>query len=278
MAGEWIAVDCNLHEKPEIHELCEITSQNVEICVFRLYRLWSWFALHSADGTAKATPARLAGMVCGDAAFWVAVERVGWLSFDSTAGTVTLPAWEKRFSKSAKARILSANRMKRMRDVNVTVERNKNVTRGEERRVEDSPTTTTARDASQGEQEAHWQTLVAAWNASGLPPWRSPRPPRDAMARIAEEGWLAVATAAIAHLAAGRCKYFSDPVALDQFCGEGFADRVIGHKFDKPRKQQAATRYDPDKPVPKAWDGDDAARLEATRRKMIEQLQQEQKS
>jgi len=276
MAGEWIAVDCNLHEKPEIHELCEITSQDVEICVFRLYRLWSWFALHSADGTAKATPARLAGILCGDAAFWLAVERVGWLSFDSDACTVTLPSWERRFSKAAKARILSAARMKRMRDGDVTQQRNKNVTRGEESRGEDSPTTTTARDASQGEQEAQWQTLVAAWNASGLPLWRSPRPPRDAMARLAEDGWLSVATAAIAHLAAGRCRFFTDPVALDQFCGQGFADRVIGHKYDKPRKQPAQ-RFDPDKPQPKAWDGDDAARLEATRRKMIDSLQQEGK-
>jgi len=276
MAGEWIAVDCSLHEKPEIYELCEITSQDVEICVYRLYRLWAWFALHSADGTVKATPARLAGILCGDADFWRAVERVGWLVFDSNAGTATLPAWERRFSKAAKARILTAERVKKHRNADVTQGRYKNVTRGEESRGEDSPTTTTARDAAQGEPEANWQTLVAAWNASGLPQWRSPRPPREAMARLAEDGWLAVATAAIAHLAAGRCRFFTDPVALDQFCGQGFADRVIGHKYDKPRKQPAQ-RFDPDKPQPKAWDGDDAARLEATRRKMIESLQQEGK-
>jgi hypothetical protein len=276
MAGEWIAVDCDLPDKAEIHELMEITSHSVEICCFRVYRLWAWFQKHSADGTAKATPARLASMICGDADFWRAVERVGWLSFDSTAGIVTLIGWEKRFSKAAKARILSAERVKKHRNGDVTHDRYKNVTRGEERRGEARPSTTTARVASPEEQEAHWHTLVAAWNASGLPAWRSPRPPRDAMARIAEDGWLEVATAAIAHLAAGRCKFFTDPVALDQFCGEGFADRVIGHKFDKPRKQPAQ-RFDPDKPVPKAWGGDDAARLEATRRKMVESLQHEGK-
>ena len=43
MAGEWFPVDVNLADKPEVLELCEITGLDVEVVVFRLFRLWGWF-------------------------------------------------------------------------------------------------------------------------------------------------------------------------------------------------------------------------------------------
>jgi hypothetical protein len=277
MAGEWISVDCNLHEKQEIHELIEITSQGIEVCVYRVYRLFAWFQLHSADGTAKATPARLASMIVGDADFWRAVERVGWLSFDSDAGTVTISGWEKRFSKAAKARILSAARMKKMRDADVTQQRNKNVTREEDKREQIPPP---PREASPQEADAPpaplsdgWQTLLAAWNAASAEGqrWRSPNPPANTAQRLAEQGWLDRALTAIARLP--RCRFFATPVPLQQFVGPGFVDRLLGGQYDNAPKQLGDSI---DKPQPKAWSGDDAARLEATRRRMVQQLRTEE--
>jgi hypothetical protein len=108
MAGEWIPVDCNLGTKPEVLELVDETGLPIEVVGWRLIQLWSWAALNSSDGTIRATPRRVATVAGGDEAFWLAVERVGWVSFLS--GTVVINGWDKRFSQAAKARSMHARR------------------------------------------------------------------------------------------------------------------------------------------------------------------------
>ena len=115
MAGEWIPVDCNLGMKPEVLELVDDTGLPVEVVGWRLIQLWSWAALNTADGTIRATPARIAMVAGGDEAFWLAVERVGWVSFLN--GTIVISGWEKRFSRAAKARLEDARRKARTRSV-----------------------------------------------------------------------------------------------------------------------------------------------------------------
>lgn len=108
MAGEWIPLDCNLGTKPEVLELVDETGLPVEAVCWRLIQLWSWAALNSSDGTIRATARRVAAVAGGDEAFWLAVERVGWVTFLN--GTIVIEGWEKRFSQAAKARALNARR------------------------------------------------------------------------------------------------------------------------------------------------------------------------
>lgn len=108
MAGEWIPIDCNLGTKPEVLELVDETGEPVEVVVYRLIQLWSWASMNTADGTIRTTPARLAAVAGGDEAFWLAVERVGWVSFLND--TVVIRGWERRFSRAAKARAENARR------------------------------------------------------------------------------------------------------------------------------------------------------------------------
>lgn len=108
MAGEWIPIDCNLADKPEVLELMDETGEPIEVVVYRLLRLWSWAALNTADGTLRATAARLKHVAGGTENFWLAVERVGWLEFGD--GTVTIAGWDQRFSRAAKARATNARR------------------------------------------------------------------------------------------------------------------------------------------------------------------------
>lgn len=109
MAGEWIPIDCNLATKPEVLELVEVTGQPVEVVFFRLFSLWSWASMNTADGIVRATPRRLAAVAGGDGPFWEAVAAVGWLRFGED-GTVEIVGWEKRFSQAAKARAENARR------------------------------------------------------------------------------------------------------------------------------------------------------------------------
>jgi hypothetical protein len=108
VAGEWIPLDCNLGTKPEVLELVDDTGLPVEAVCWRLIQLWSWAALNSSDGTIRATPRRVAAVAGGDEAFWLAVERVGWVTFLN--GTIVIEGWEKRFSQAAKARAMHARR------------------------------------------------------------------------------------------------------------------------------------------------------------------------
>jgi hypothetical protein len=50
----------------------------------------------------------VAAVAGGDEAFWLAVERVGWVSFLN--GSLTIEGWERRFSGAAKARAMHGRR------------------------------------------------------------------------------------------------------------------------------------------------------------------------
>jgi hypothetical protein len=159
----------------------------------------------------------------------------------------------------------------------VTVQRHESATRGEERRGQVPPPPREASQAKKPKQAKEapadgWEALQAAWNNGKGERWRSPAPPAQAADRLTEAGWLDRATEAIGHLA--QCRYFKTPVTLGQFCGSGFVDRVLGGQYDRPKEQRPAGGYrgPDDKPPAEGFRGDDAARFEATRRKMLEQL------
>lgn len=116
MAGEWIPVDLSIGSKPEILELVEVAAVSVEVAVYRVFQMWAWFSLNSSDGTARATPERLARVCGGDAEFWRHVQRVGWVFFDDSAQTATIPGWESRFSNAAKSRANHAKAQRRFRE------------------------------------------------------------------------------------------------------------------------------------------------------------------
>jgi hypothetical protein len=307
MAGEWVAIDLAIETKPEVLRLVTRTGVSVETAVYRLFKLWGWFSLNSEDGTASITPDLLA-MVCGgDAAWWRAVEAVGWITFVDETEQATLPGWDERFSKAAKARLLNARRQAAYRNKNdeipedscsnasVTHDRYSTVTqrngaatlnRGEEIE-ETSGSTTTAREASQEPKpepepeppaaaDARWTALREAWRAGAGEPWRSNRAPKQAARRLvgaAGAEWLRTALEAIPRLAA--CKYFRTPVGLPQFCADGFADSVLAGAYDKvppPPQRGAAIGRPDDKPPPREWEGADRAAFELTKRKLAEQI------
>lgn len=117
MAGDWIAVDVTLDQKVEVWEICDLTGCDIETVVYRLYKLWTWFQLHSEDGNAKVTVECFSHNVCGDVSFWEAVAQVGWLRIQK--GMLSVPGWDERFSGAAKARQLGAKRQKRFREKTV---------------------------------------------------------------------------------------------------------------------------------------------------------------
>lgn len=306
MAGEWIPIDLEIERKPEVLRLLARTGLPREVVVYRLWKLWGWFSLNSSDGTIDATPELLALACGGDADWWLAVEAVGWLHFDSQTERATLPGWDARFSKAAKARLLHNRRQAAYRgkenaenpgnsygDAGVTLHRHATVTisdappapnRGD-RGVEtsgveveesgcagNSTAATTASAASVPLTDAlaaRWQQLRAAWNAGAGQPWKSRRAPPIARERLSDAEWLPAALESIPKLAEAR--YFTDPVSLTQFCGEGFVERLANDHYARPKRSAARGGAD-DRPPPAEWTGADRAAFERTKARLAAQL------
>ena len=270
MAGEWIAYDLGLPDKPEVQELIDLTGEPVEVVTFRLLRLWGWAAMNTTDGRARMTVARLVRTCGADADFWRAVQAVGWLEIDETDASVAIPGWDRRFSQAAKSRLQQADRSaahddRRRRAGAADARPSDGPTprrgRGEENRSPPPP-----RDASLGDTGAGeaWQAFRRAWNTGAAGgnrrEWKPAAPPPAWAARIAEPGWYDQAGEALARLP--RCRYFETPVTLPQLLGERFVALCLGGQYDaaKPAKGGGPA---PERSV-KAWSGADADRFKAT--------------
>lgn len=279
MAGEWIPYDVCLPQKPEVLELVDRTGLPADQVVGRLVMLWGWASLNSSDGSARMS-VRLLGRICGgDESFWQEVEKVGWLVIDADNGTVAIPGWDRRFSKSAKSRALHSIRADGARQrTTPCAPAHSPPARGAPEEIEEirrnrNSSSSPGSAAQRNQEPAGWDTLRKAWAAGTGRPWKLPDPPDKVADRLGEDGWFAKALAAIEALP--RCRYFRDPVTLPQLVAAGFVDKVLGGQFDNPREQRGGGQRPEDRPPPRVWDGDDAARLEATRRAWAEKLAQE---
>lgn len=292
MGREWIPLDIDLETKPEILEIMEATGCGPEMAVYRLFKLWGWFSLNSADGAARATPERLARVCGGDAEFWLAVERAGWIQFDQSAQTAHIPRWSLRFSAGAKARAVDANRKTRERGRKQQMSEKcpgvpgqmsaHTVTREEE---EDISSSSSSRDASQGEAAdtpaaeavaAEWPDFVKAWNGGSGVRYLAGKPPERFAERLRDPEWMPAAVKAIGLLP--QCKFFSSPVPLNQFLRYGFVEAVLSGQYANPRAARVSAAVQKlglhDAAPPREFSGEDAARFEATRQRELAKLRE----
>jgi len=251
MAGEWIPIDCNLGMKPEVLELVDETGLPIEVVGWRLIQLWSWAAMVTADGTIRATAARIATVCGGDEAFWLTVARVGWLRFDGPH--VTIEGWDKRFSKAAKARLEDARRKAESRAVRLLSEKCPEKIGLEEKRGE----------------EKREEYIQAAPVPTSKPPKASRSPAKSAISWDSSAGWQGITDAD----RDGWAKAY--PAAIvDQELAKA-TDWLLAHPSRAVRKNwrkfltgwlsrcqdRGGTNREPgrrpdDKPPPKSWIGE----------------------
>jgi hypothetical protein len=275
--GNWIKMRHDLIDAPEVRRLSRATGLDRDQVYGKLFRLWSWADRHGNNGQLDADVEDVDDQV-GHVGFGAALVSVGWL--ETQEGGIVIPHWDRHFSDSAKVRALANTRVKRHRErscnaTSVTAPPN-DVTQPplpDKRRVDNPPPP--PRIATQDGAA----TLRAAWQAAAkagkVQAYRAKAMPDGFAERVAEAGWLDDALAAIEHLP--KCRYFSTPVTLIQFCGKGFVHRVLGGQYDDPKPARPARGPAgvEDRPPPRGWEGDDAARLEATKRAWAEKLKAE---
>jgi len=277
VAGNWIKLRHDLIDAPEIRRLsksCGVTRDDV---YGKLFRLWSWFDRHSHQGRVADETVDLVDEIVGHSGFAAALVSVGWLAEDQ--GGIVIPNWDRHNSETAKERALAAARQDKHRgkdhglglsrsdrDTTVTACHGATVTRLEEIRGDSPPPP--PQDAALPEgRKALRDAWAAAAKAGHVQPWNASGVPDKADDRLAEPGWLDEALRAIQRL--HRCRYFSDgKPTLIQLCGTGFVARVLGGQYDDPKPSKATRpgRAGDEKPPPRAFEGEDAAAFERTRK------------
>lgn len=283
MAGDWLKMRHDLADDPAVIRLAELCGDEDSV-IGKLFRIWSWADRHTEDGQVEGIGLAFVDRLTRCEGFGAALVRVGWLA-ESDAG-LSFPNFDRHCGDTAKARALAKNRQQCRRKgdchaesvTNVTqvsrAQRDKSVTREEERkRREELPPL--PRD---GFDQAEWQKLRKAWNASAGKPWKLVNPPANLPERLADAAWLEAYPVAIEHLK--RCKYFRTPVTLRQFCGvsddgTSFVEKVISGDFDDVPTRGGSREFSDQRPPPRAFTGQDAEAFERTRRALAERIKHE---
>ncbi len=175
MAGDWIKIEVELPDKPEVHALANILSLDPDTVVGKLIRVWQWFDKHTTDGNAHGVTHLLIGRLTAVNGFGEAMMLVGWL--EQKNKTLVMPKFDRHTSQSAKTRALTNKRVKRLRNAPTVTE-----SLPEKKRKEKNLKTNPLPEAS-GEFASFWQTYpkkvgkIAAINA-----WKKTQPPlRDVL-------------------------------------------------------------------------------------------------
>ena len=110
--ASWIKVDVDTPYKPAIGEIMAWTGCGRADAFLAWFNLYAWFDTITADGRIACTKADIDAKA-GLAGTADALERAGWLTFDS--GVCQIVNWYEHNSKSARARAVRAKCMASLR-------------------------------------------------------------------------------------------------------------------------------------------------------------------
>lgn len=120
MAGDWMKIELELPDKPEIHAISGILNLDPDCVVGKLIRIWQWFDKHTTDGNAHGVTFSLPDRISGVTGFGEAMMFVGWL--EQKDKTLVMPKFDRHTSASAKTRALTNKRVEKVRNAaNVTL-------------------------------------------------------------------------------------------------------------------------------------------------------------
>jgi hypothetical protein len=117
MAGDWMKIELELPDKPEVHAISARLNIDPDAVVGKLIRVWQWFDKHTTDGNAVGVTYALPDRISGVSGFGEAMNSVGWLDqLTSEIGGLSMPKFERHTSNSAKTRALTQKRVAKTRN------------------------------------------------------------------------------------------------------------------------------------------------------------------
>lgn len=148
MAGDWLKVEQNTPDKPEVWAIAEMMGIDPDQAFGIIFRCWCWFDSHTESGSAKSVTKALLDRKLGATGFAEAMESVGWLV--ETDDGLTLPNFLRHNGSTAKKRAENARRAAKSRfDKN---SRSADVTESCDERSAKSVTKSAAREEKRREE------------------------------------------------------------------------------------------------------------------------------
>ena len=138
VAGDWMMIDLELSDKPEVHQIAELLKLEPDAVVGKLFRVWSWFNKQTVNGHAVSVTDSVIDRLCASDGFSNAMLAVGWL--DDKSGGLRMPKFDRWNGQSSKKRALASRRQAKKRHADVTrlsrLPRDENVTKEEKEKRE----------------------------------------------------------------------------------------------------------------------------------------------
>lgn len=113
MAGDWIKIQKDTPDKPEVLAIATRLNLDSDAVVGKMVRIWSWFDTHTVDGNASSVTFSFVDRLTGVTGFAEQLALVGWL--EQNGHDLTLPNFDYHNGKTAKTRALGKNRIEKHR-------------------------------------------------------------------------------------------------------------------------------------------------------------------
>lgn len=113
MAGDWMKIELELPDKPEVHSIAAMLNIEPDGVVGKLIRIWQWFDKHTTDGNAYGVTYALPDRISGVTGFGEAMSFVGWL--EQKDKVLHMPKFDRHTSESAKKRAQTQKRVAKSR-------------------------------------------------------------------------------------------------------------------------------------------------------------------
>jgi hypothetical protein len=113
MAGDWIKLQKDTPDKPEVLAIAARMNLDQDAVVGKLVRIWAWFDTHTVDGNALSVTYALLDRLAGVTGFAEQMAFVGWLNQEGHV--LSLPNFDYHNGVTAKKRALGKNRQDKHR-------------------------------------------------------------------------------------------------------------------------------------------------------------------
>jgi hypothetical protein len=117
VAGDWMMIDLELADKPEVHQIAARLDLEPDAVIGKLIRVWAWFDKQTTDGNAPSVTKALVDRLSGSLGFGNAMVEALWL--EAHGSGLRMPKFDRWNGQSAKKRALSYRRQSRWRNANV---------------------------------------------------------------------------------------------------------------------------------------------------------------
>lgn len=117
MAGDWMMIDLELADKPEVHQIASKLELDPDAVIGKLVRVWAWFDKQTEDGNARSVTKTLVDRLAAHVGFADAMTDARWL--EANGSGLKMPKFDRWNGQSAKKRALSYRRQLKWRNSNV---------------------------------------------------------------------------------------------------------------------------------------------------------------